>query len=742
MAMGHFFSGRTKESLLFHYKCQSEIDRVPDLFFQSFNAAMACRVALKLSDANAFEMFSQKLEASLNQQNDTRYRLRHTGYRALILNQLADHDAAELHWIIGDTLVDDTESGLERAHYFLYRGLSFALQGWIEQASSHYERSKESFISAGSLPHFLCEVEIAQALVAISCPFKRATSVKETYEQATKLSLKFLELAEASSNVIQTMYRDASLFCTEILDGTIPEIRSKEFASVTLSIIDNVSRSKSFASGLSHFRLVPNFIAAVRQADISEAGVSQAIHRVLKIEPFYSNGAYTLPTGLSSTSSSPEVKAILEFASTLCELGKSADRLFTAEAKLKETQRATLLLHDLRYFSSDLKRMARELSNSDLEMLSGKLTDLIEGHLRSIKTGVTLETPGLVSLSKMLKRVGQITKQMTGKSFVTTGDTNIFFWLSEPLLERVLFNIIKNGLEAGNGEVPVTVNIEKRSDCISLLIHDNGAGIPASILESIADPSKHVVASSKSEGTGLGLKSAFECAHAISSKIQLNSSSPTGSEFEIIIPLQNLNSSFEENANFETLVIDDSRSVIQAWREFALNEGQKIIACTPIESVPILNSLQSSLKWVILDYDLKLPNCNGVTFAEAFLSLGVKIALSTGFRADELPSDARAFRWDAILSKEPQSLDSTSVQNIQLPTFTAPSRASFIRELRHDIRNELTPLKTIYKFVKTKMPLDDLKGQRYVDLFGNTLEEVEGILERARQKELLQEVRN
>jgi hypothetical protein len=146
----------------------------------------------------------------------------------------------------------------------------------------------------------------------------------------------------------------------------------------------------------------------------------------------------------------------------------------------------------------------------------------------------------------------------------------------------------------------------------------------------------------------------------------------------------------------------------------------------PEFAVFYLNEPQNSLRWVVLDYDLKLPNCTGATLAEAVRSLGVKIALSSGYQIHELPQEVHQILWDAILSKEAQDPD-------KVPKLTQPIEAFQIlsdlplSELRHSIKNELAPLKAIYRFLKNKDSLD-LKTKLHVELLRKGLDAVEGIV--------------
>jgi signal transduction histidine kinase len=729
-ALGQYFYGETKKSLKSHRVCQEKLDQNPDIFIQTFNAAMATRAALKICDANSFEFFSQKLEIALAKENDSRYRLRHIGYRALILNQLGEHDAAEKHWHIGDQVIHETESALERGQYLLYRGLSYSLQGNYALASSSFKSSHLDLHNAGSPPAYIAELEIVQKLSKISNPNLRGQSIKKSFEIASSAEVEFTTLLEKAPSEIKHFYAEACQFCVELLSGQLPSSRNREFSSIILSILDNVSRSKQFVNGISHFRLIPNFIEAVKQTGISSDGISTAIQQVLHTYPTVINDQFHLPIEREETHLSPEVKTILDFATTLRELGGKADRLFTVEARLKETQRATHLLHDLRFFAGELSRLADETySPTGLSKLAIRFTETIDNYLTSLRTGTTLETPSIVPVSKLLQKISSTAEQITGKKVSLTGELKGFLWVSEPLIQRTLLNLIKNGIEAGSGDCPVNVEVLEINSRTVFRISDNGTGISEHVLNSMFDNSNQTTITTKSNGSGLGLRSAVECASLINTEIEVMTSNSNGTVFEVRLP-QTLKS-FDETFKPHILVIDDSEAVRESWNVFSEISHLPVLAIPPETAIHFLNNLPNSIRWVILDYDLKLPHCTGADLAEPIQNLGVKIALSSGFQSSELPDDVQRITWDAILTKKPQDPDLATkyvVQNIGLRTALRDQQS---RAIRHDIRNEITPLKTVLGHLQNQATLQDVKSKKYLELFRKSVDALDELVERS-----------
>lgn len=103
----------------------------------------------------------------------------------------------------------------------------------------------------------------------------------------------------------------------------------------------------------------------------------------------------------------------------------------------------------------------------------------------------------------------------------------------EDEIRRVLINLVKNGVEAGNGETSV-INIEagKRNNALYIKIQDNGQGIPPENEDNIFVPNF----STKSSGTGLGLAITKKIIEAHEGTISFDSTPGLGTTFTITLP--------------------------------------------------------------------------------------------------------------------------------------------------------------------------------------------------------------
>ena len=103
-------------------------------------------------------------------------------------------------------------------------------------------------------------------------------------------------------------------------------------------------------------------------------------------------------------------------------------------------------------------------------------------------------------------------------------------------LEQVLVNLLHNAIEAVEpvqGEV--SLQVRSRDQELSLVVRDNGPGIPPDVLSRVTEP----FFSTKigGEGLGLGLAISFEVVQQFGGRLDIRSTSGQGAEIAVILPL-------------------------------------------------------------------------------------------------------------------------------------------------------------------------------------------------------------
>lgn len=100
-------------------------------------------------------------------------------------------------------------------------------------------------------------------------------------------------------------------------------------------------------------------------------------------------------------------------------------------------------------------------------------------------------------------------------------------------LSRMFINFVRNSIQASASKI--IIKIEKKENVFEIRIIDNGTGISEEIQNKIFEENF----TTKSQGMGLGLSMAKRFIENINGKIELESSSHSGTIFKIIIPVYN-----------------------------------------------------------------------------------------------------------------------------------------------------------------------------------------------------------
>lgn len=103
-------------------------------------------------------------------------------------------------------------------------------------------------------------------------------------------------------------------------------------------------------------------------------------------------------------------------------------------------------------------------------------------------------------------------------------------------LEQVLVNLLHNAIEAvppGRGEVALALCCEGGE--LTLVVRDNGPGIPAEVLPRVTEPFFSTKVGG--EGLGLGLSICFEVVQQFGGRLDIRSGPDGGAEIAVVLPL-------------------------------------------------------------------------------------------------------------------------------------------------------------------------------------------------------------
>jgi signal transduction histidine kinase len=109
-------------------------------------------------------------------------------------------------------------------------------------------------------------------------------------------------------------------------------------------------------------------------------------------------------------------------------------------------------------------------------------------------------------------------------------------WLSADFekLEQVIINIVKNALEASKAGGSVCVDIAAADKWVSVIVADNGEGIPGKDMDTIFD----VFYTTKKNGTGLGLSISRNIVEAHGGNLTAVNNPDGGAKFIMQLPIE------------------------------------------------------------------------------------------------------------------------------------------------------------------------------------------------------------
>ncbi len=140
-------------------------------------------------------------------------------------------------------------------------------------------------------------------------------------------------------------------------------------------------------------------------------------------------------------------------------------------------------------------------------------------------------------LDETLKELVQYGKQMSKDktiSFEISVQVNQNLFLDGMKIKRVLFNLLKNSIEAIAENGTIYVNADIQGKYLHLMIADTGTGVPESMQKNLFDP---FFTSGKRMGTGLGLAICEKIIHDHQGTITYSNREGGGSQFDILLPL-------------------------------------------------------------------------------------------------------------------------------------------------------------------------------------------------------------
>jgi signal transduction histidine kinase len=274
------------------------------------------------------------------------------------------------------------------------------------------------------------------------------------------------------------------------------------------------------------------------------------------------SGVKALASGDFTYSITPQGSSELVELST--SFAQMRGQLLALQQQRIETERiaalaraASSISHDLRHYlaavvanaeflyESDTLKINRDEVYEEIKTAANQMTDLIDS-LRELSHQRTAITPVRTKIDQVIRRAIEAIHakpEFRSARIILVAPDDLEGMFDPRKLERVFFNLILNACEAaleGNGSV--TIDVQKTDKAFEMRVQDNGAGIPASIQNTLFDP---FVSFGKPNGTGLGLAIVSKIVQDHSGSVFVEKTSELGTTILVRLP-------FSEQCSFRT----------------------------------------------------------------------------------------------------------------------------------------------------------------------------------------------
>ena len=247
----------------------------------------------------------------------------------------------------------------------------------------------------------------------------------------------------------------------------------------------------------------------------------------------------------------PPRKGAPEFVVLRNRMREMSTELRLGRVRALEAERATAMRESARQVAHELKnpltpirfaiaRLRREAPES-----LGETIDVLEAESRRLEEmarsfaqfGRLPDGPRApVDLGELARSVARSALPAERPLFVDVADDVPMVSGHVDALGRALTNVLLNAVEASSPHSPIELRVQRTSrhgrPMVEVAVHDSGAGIPASRLESIWEP----YVTHKAGGTGLGLAIVRQTLLAHDGAVEVESAPGQGTTMRLLLP--------------------------------------------------------------------------------------------------------------------------------------------------------------------------------------------------------------
>ena len=175
-----------------------------------------------------------------------------------------------------------------------------------------------------------------------------------------------------------------------------------------------------------------------------------------------------------------------------------------------------------------------ELIDREIERISSIIHQMYQLYRRSPQAANEFEIERtLAEITTLLDGVAR--KQQVQLKTESIG-RSLPVLLSEGEVKQILYNLIRNAIQASPAGETVTIRIQRNDSEVQVAVADRGAGIADEVMPQIFDPFFTTKGGQPKSGMGLGLSVSRSLIEAMGGSIEVDSSVGKGSRFTAIFP--------------------------------------------------------------------------------------------------------------------------------------------------------------------------------------------------------------
>src|SRR5437667_1250806 len=253
-------------------------------------------------------------------------------------------------------------------------------------------------------------------------------------------------------------------------------------------------------------------------------------------------------------------------------------------------------------------------------------------------------------------------------------------WADPHQLQQVLLNLFSNAVHAmksAHGRGVLTVRSSDAGATVSVVVEDDGPGIPAANLGRIFDP--FFTTKAAGEGTGLGLSLSFGIVESHGGRISAENIASAGARFTVTLPVVERPEVAEAAPSpvapatrcARVLIVDDEDQLRKLVTEVVIGLGHQVEE-TPSGQDAVARLASHEYDVILLD--VRLPDLDGKAIWRRLLvdrpALAARIVFMTG---DTMSAETQAFLTEAGLPVLTKPLAIERIQRAVHESLTAPS---------------------------------------------------------------------